>query len=373
MSNRLTERAQTNAAGAAAVNITAIGGVAVTAAPKTDGMSAATPVLEVGARAEYFNGVSWDEGRSGFVGPVTGPFLGYQNTLPMGVFNAVAPVLADGQAVTLQFDANGQLKTSGGGGGASIGLVGAAVPASANYTGFIDAAGNLQGAHVYDVDTGAGVELVLGVNLRLAAGGGSVEVGTAAQPLRIDPTGTTTQPISAAALPLPAGAATEATLATRATEATLATRATEATLATRATEATVATLLLDATFTGRINTQGQKLMAGSTPVVIASDQSAIPVTNTPAQPANSAVTSVPSNLASVTLLAANANRKGAMITNDGTGNLYVKLGAVASVTSFTAKLIAGAYYEVPSPVYTGVIDGIWDVAVGSARVTETTP
>jgi hypothetical protein len=35
-------------------------------------------------------------------------------------------------------------------------------------------------------------------------------VGTAGAPLRIDPTGTTTQPVSAAALPLPAGAATAA-------------------------------------------------------------------------------------------------------------------------------------------------------------------
>jgi len=59
-----------------------------------------------------------------------------------------------------------------------------------------------------------------------------------------------TQPVSAASLPLPTGASTEATLATR---------------------------LADATFTGRINTLGQKAMAASTPVVIASDQSAIPV------------------------------------------------------------------------------------------------
>lgn len=36
-------------------------------------------------------------------------------------------------------------------------------------------------------------------------------------------------------------------------------------------------LLLDATFTGRINTQGQKAMAASTPIVIASDQSTLPV------------------------------------------------------------------------------------------------
>jgi len=36
--------------------------------------------------------------------------------------------------------------------------------------------------------------------------------------------------------------------------------------------------LLDATFTGRINTLGQKAMVASTPVVLASDQSSIPVT-----------------------------------------------------------------------------------------------
>lgn len=36
--------------------------------------------------------------------------------------------------------------------------------------------------------------------------------------------------------------------------------------------------LAEATFTGRINTQGQKAMAASTPVVLASDQAAIPVT-----------------------------------------------------------------------------------------------
>jgi hypothetical protein len=38
--------------------------------------------------------------------------------------------------------------------------------------------------------------------------------------------------------------------------------------------------LLDATFTARINTQGQKTMAGSTPVVLPSDQSAVPVNPT---------------------------------------------------------------------------------------------
>lgn len=64
----------------------------------------------------------------------------------------------------------------------------------------------------FDLDSGAGTEEVTGVNLRLSASGGSVEAGTASDPLRVDPTGTTTQPISASSLPLPTGAATEATL-----------------------------------------------------------------------------------------------------------------------------------------------------------------
>lgn len=91
---------------------------------------------------------------------------------------------------------------------------------------------------------------------------------------------------------LPSGAATEATLVTRATEATLATRASEATLATRASEATLATRLADATFTARINTLGQKTAANSTPVVLASDQSVIPVSMLDTSPANGSITAV---------------------------------------------------------------------------------
>jgi hypothetical protein len=45
----------------------------------------------------------------------------------------------------------------------------------------------------------------LHANLRTAAG---AEIGTAGSPVRVDPTGTTTQPISAATLPLPTGAST---------------------------------------------------------------------------------------------------------------------------------------------------------------------
>lgn len=55
-------------------------------------------------------------------------------------------------------------------------------------------------------------------NLRNASG---TEIGTSATPIRNDPTGTTAQPITAASLPLPTGAATETTLATRVADATV--------------------------------------------------------------------------------------------------------------------------------------------------------
>lgn len=86
-------------------------------------------------------------------------------------------------------------------------------------------------------------------------------------------------------------------------------------------------------------------------------------------PSSSAVTSVASSASNVTLLASNANRRGATIFNDSSAILYVKLGATASTSSFTAKLIQDAYYEVPFG-YTGIIDGIWASATGNARITE---
>ncbi len=135
---------------------------------------------------------------------------------------------------------------------ASIGVDGAPAPGSSTQIGGQDAAANLQPAHVHDLDTGVGTDYELGVSVRLPAPGGSVAGGTAANPLRTDPTGTTTQPVSAVALPLPAGAATEATLSTR---------------------------VADATITARLGPLGQAAMTGSAPVVIASDQSPVPVSD----------------------------------------------------------------------------------------------
>lgn len=82
-----------------------------------------------------------------------------------------------------------------------------------------------------------------------------------------------------------------------------------------------------------------------------------------------AVTSVAASATSVTLLALNAARRGATIYNDSSALLYLKLGATASTTSFTVKMAAESYYEVPTG-YSGVIDALWASATGSARISE---
>lgn len=90
-----------------------------------------------------------------------------------------------------------------------------------------------------------------------------------------------------------------------------------------------------------------------------------------AQPATGAYTNVPASLTAVTVLASNTDRKQAAVFNDAaSGNLYLKLGSAAAVTSFTVKIAAGGYYELPQSVYTGVITGVWDGLGGTARVTE---
>lgn len=85
-------------------------------------------------------------------------------------------------------------------------------------------------------------------------------------------------------------------------------------------------------------------------------------------PSQSTVASSASN---VTILASNANRLGATIYNDSSAILYLKLGSTASTTSFTIKMQAESYYEVPFN-YTGIIEGLWASATGNARITELT-
>lgn len=94
-------------------------------------------------------------------------------------------------------------------------------------------------------------------------------------------------------------------------------------------------------------------------------------TKTSGASATATISRVSGSATSVTLLAANSNRRRVVVYNESTADLYVKFGATASATSYTTKLGAGDTYESPTDwIYTGVIDGIWSVATGAAQITE---
>ena len=85
-------------------------------------------------------------------------------------------------------------------------------------------------------------------------------------------------------------------------------------------------------------------------------------------------TIIPASVVPAVYLAANAARLGAIIENNSTGRfLFVKLGAGVTAASYTVRLGPHSYFEVPFPVYTGVIEGVWTAgAGGTALVTELT-
>lgn len=166
---------------------------------------------------------------------------------------------------------------------------------------------------------------------------------TVAGALRVDGSAVT-QPISAASLPLPTGAATSALQTTGNT-----------------TLATISTQLP--------TTLGQKTSANSLSITIASDQTPIPVTASLST--TGTITSVANSMTTGVLLALNAARRGFMIFNDSLTVVFLAFSATASTTAFSVKLQPGAEYE-PGIDYTGVISAISSAAVGACRITEFT-
>jgi hypothetical protein len=80
--------------------------------------------------------------------------------------------------------------------------------------------------------------------------------------------------------------------------------------------------------------------------------------------------SVASSASSTTLFAAGTGAaNGRAVYNDSTAVLYLKFGAVASVSSYTVQVAAGGFFEFPVPLYNGQVDGIWASTNGNARCT----
>jgi len=137
-----------------------------------------------------------------------------------------------------------------------------------------------------------------------------------------------------------------------------------------ATEATLATRLSKADFETRINTLGQKTSALSTPVVLSSDQPAIAVNPTPVLVTTTTSTPVTVSTTVATIAALNTARKGLFIYNDSGRDVFVRLAAGATDSVFTLKMEKDDYYEMPQPIYTGVITAITDAGSGDILVTQ---
>jgi len=93
------------------------------------------------------------------------------------------------------------------------------------------------------------------------------------------------------------------------------------------------------------------------------------VQNTETRPSTATLANVTMTGSSVTVQASDTTRRNWTIYNDSGVVVYLKLGSTASATSFTVKLVNQAYYELPSPVYTGIITALG--ASGVVRVTST--
>ena len=253
-----------------------------------------------------------------------------------------------------------------------------------------------------DLDSGAGADAHEVFAIGLPGDGGHVIGGTAANPLRTDPTGSTTQPVSGtvtADLGTIAGVATETTaaailakvIAAPATEAkqdTLIAKdfATQTTLAAilakllaaPATEAKQDTLIsglaaLIAELQAKADlSETQPVSLASVPSHAVTNAGTFAVQSTEARPATATLANVSTSTTVATLLASNANRRSAVIYNDGTSIMYVKFGSAATSTSFTYRVSPGQHLEFQIPCYTGIVTGILDAGAATARVTEMT-
>lgn len=90
-------------------------------------------------------------------------------------------------------------------------------------------------------------------------------------------------------------------------------------------------------------------------------------------PVSATVSSVASLDASRLLVAPNINRKGLMIYNSDANALSIIYGPVAAASAGNRSVLipAGGLWEMPLPIYLGVIAGIWAAdGSGSAEITE---
>lgn len=157
----------------------------------------------------------------------------------------------------------------------------------------------------------------------------TVQGVTSMTPLKIDGSAVT-QPVSAAALPLPSGAATSAKQPA-----------------------------LGVAGTPSVDVLSIQGISNGTAILTKYTRSS-----------TAAVSNVSAAATDTLVLATNANRIVATVFNDSTATLYLKFGSGSSSTSFTVMLSRNDFIEISGNDYTGALYGTWSSATGAARVTE---
>lgn len=139
-----------------------------------------------------------------------------------------------------------------------------------------------------------------------------------------------------------------------------------------ATDTTLSGVLTTTAFQARVNTLGQKTRANSTPVVLASDQTAIPVFQSTS---TAAVTSSSVTNASSQIIGSNVNRKGLIITNAAGNAVFLSFASPAATTNYAIQLgasIGTDSFQMFPVVYTGAIFAVRGSGNGTVVVTEFT-
>lgn len=112
---------------------------------------------------------------------------------------------------------------------------------------------------------------------------------------------------------------------------------------------------------------GAGASSSGTQRVILSTDSLLNLTPVKSTTFTSTQVTVPATANGILILAANANRLGATISNAGTVSVYVQQGATGVTTTNGFVIPGGSSYNIDEPLYTGAIYGI--VATGTQVVT----
>jgi len=119
------------------------------------------------------------------------------------------------------------------------------------------------------------------------------------------------------------------------------------------------------------NTAGTEVGTTSDPLKVQVDTTA-PVTVTDAQASSATTVRHASISTTVTTISAdNTERRGLIIFNEGSKEAFIKFGATATVTDYAFQVtFNGGYWEMPSPIYTGIVTAVTAASTTILQVTE---